>query len=128
MIPQESRRFVPRVALSRLLTGTLQPRISFGLNIQGLAGGNHIQPMYFGPKTCSGTEPGNTLALHLCNTCPCWVHPGLYHCKKEQGSTIPRANDSSCYLGLIAFCSSRGGPWGLQQWLENRLWKERLTC
>lgn len=42
------------------------------------------------------------------------------------GQHHPPGSDGSYYLGLIALC--HWGEGGAQQWLENRLWKERLTC
>lgn len=45
----------------------------------------------FQPQTSPGKEPGVILTLHLCSTCPRWVHPGMDHWEKQWDSPIPGA-------------------------------------
>lgn len=130
--PWESRPFVPGGALSPLLTGVLQPLLSFGLNIQGLEGveitsypciSAHLKLEV--PWKRDGKYSYPPPLQHL----PLLGAPGAAALQEGAGQHHRLGSDGSCSLRLIALCRWwRGEAWGLQQWLENRLWKERLTC
>lgn len=102
----ESPGFVPRDALSHLLTGTFQPPIGFGLIKNSLEGGIPILQVHFSPKHPLERSqelflPSTSAALALAGSIQGWI-------TGRSSGTAPSQGLWWLLLGLIALCSWGG--------------------